>query len=219
MKIRELFETEIPLRFNECKFSYMIKCEKLIANSDQLIDVVPQTQWEKLAARIDPRLSLAWLLRHSVVEYDIIPTEAECGDVKWFEKLETNLIAGAKELVKNTLWTIDIKRSEGKLVCHGIPSAKVDYHDIKLSLSEKNTTLTGLNKVIGASCNNLVISNINFVKGNVLSLLKIPKTCEAQFEISQPWAKIVDKHLIGDRNIIACQEELFKNGLDEYAKL
>ena len=30
---------------------------------------------------------------------------------------------------------------------------------------------------------------------------------------------IIYKHLKGDRNIVACQEELFKNGLDEYAQL
>ena len=68
--------------------------------------------------------------------------------------------------------------------------------------------------------------NMNPIESNILGLLRLPKL---RFFIYSPGAdgadrlkqalQIVEKHFKGDKNIIACQEELFKNGLDEYAKL
>ena len=73
-------------------------------------------------------------------------------------------------------------------------------------------------------CNKIVFRDIpNYI--GLLSLLKIDKLKELNcswFIQDTPFynaCQIVSKHLKKDRNIVACQEELFKNNLDEYAKL
>ena len=65
----------------------------------------------------------------------------------------------------------------------------------------------------------------NHYKGPLLGVLKIEKLKALTTfygniipDFSKA-IKIVNTHLTGDRNIIACQEELFQNDLDEYAKL
>ena len=67
-------------------------------------------------------------------------------------------------------------------------------------------------------CTDLIIPGK--YKGPLLSVLKIA-SLNAIFQTNpnEPHIKIINWHLQHGRNIVACQEELFQNGLDEYAAL
>ena len=215
MKIRELFETITP----ECYFNYTLRVEKLFTTADQLLESVPKGKWEDLADSISPRLKCEWFL-HNTVEYVAKnPTPQELGSFEWFQMIKTKLEEGANKLLKPTIWSFDKKNSYAELDCYGIPTSLIDYETINLILNTRSISLSGIHKMIGKNCKVLGISNTDFIKGNVLSLLKLPKMCQIEWKLKQPWVKIVDSYLTRDRNIIACQEELFKHGLDEYAKL
>lgn len=104
-------------------------------------------------------------------------------------------------------------------------------------------SLEGITPIIPGHINLALAPNISYAKANkyfkeidgilrisgqyvgpLLSLLKISKLntvncgADANAKTNEACA-IISKHLQADRNIIACQEELFQNNLDEFAKL
>ena len=99
-----------------------------------------------------------------------------------------------------------------------LPKIKTNWHSITLlPLITTGMRLTKIDKVI--ECEELMIFHAHYIDGNVLSLLKMKNTdIHFYYSDTAKWVTIIKNHL-RDRNIIACQEELFQNGLDEYAKL
>lgn len=58
----------------------------------------------------------------------------------------------------------------------------------------------------------------NPIEGDVLGLLLIDGLTEVQLDNSAV-RRIINKHLRGDRDVFACQEDLINNGFDEFAHL
>ena len=216
MKIKELFENNDSA---SCEFDYKLVFWKIHSTSEQLSESIPKDLWDDLASEIDPKLKCTWLMFTSAHFAANRLSDQELGNSNWFENIVTKLHQGAEKLVKSTMWNFEKKSSYGTLKAFGIPDKVMDYENIEITFSRKNVSLSGFNKLIGKSCLNLYIKDPESIKSNVLSLLKLPKNCDVEWELKEPWVKIVDKHLIGDRNIIACQKELYDNDLDEYAQL
>lgn len=93
-----------------------------------------------------------------------------------------------------------------------------------------NLNYQNVHKYIPAIRQNSIFEIANDYKGPILGIFKIKGLSrlssmhrygydKAQAEIFSKVKNIVNAHLANGRNIVACQEELFKNGLDEYAKL
>ena len=58
----------------------------------------------------------------------------------------------------------------------------------------------------------------NFIRSNVLGLMLIDGLRSVFLDI-KPVQNIINKHLKGDRDVFACQEELIEAGFEEYAQL
>lgn len=111
-------------------------------------------------------------------------------------------------------------------------------HQGDWNCSDKLTSLEGAPSSIGGdfSCynNNLTsLHNIhkqikyiggyadferNPITSHVLGLLLIDGLMKV-FLDNKKVEEIINKHLAGDRDVFACQEELIENGFDEYAQL
>ena len=117
---------------------------------------------------------------------------------------------------------------KGVTSLEGIPSTIQGTLDLS---SFHNLSLSKIDKHIDSVKS--IIPPYNYV-GPVLSLLKIKNFPQKSIWFSSSWftyaddknsartqklREIISYHLANGKNIIACQEELFKNGLDEYAKL
>lgn len=94
--------------------------------------------------------------------------------------------------------------------------------DVELGKFEK-LNLSRIDKHLKSLNGGLLISDT--YKGALLSVLKIKGLKYVEALNGEPTAEleqalnIINDHLQTDGNIVACQEELFKHGLDEYAKL
>jgi hypothetical protein len=91
------------------------------------------------------------------------------------------------------------------------------------------TSLEGIGNKFLCECEILRIET-NSIKSNILGILLIKgllllmtdRIITTDTFISRPRCEalmIIDRHLNGDRDILACQEELISAGLKEYAKL
>ena len=101
----------------------------------------------------------------------------------------------------------------------GIPK-----HMVSLDLSNCNNikSFEGIGSLI-KSCEHIMIPET--LERNMLGLLKIPNLESIDLEVEEASeellkaTRIINNHLAHDRNIIACQKELYDNDLDEYAEL
>ena len=106
------------------------------------------------------------------------------------------------------------------LICEGFPPFKLEWNQIRLIFDKPDQKITGIDKLIGMN-NTVTIHQCENIVGGVLSLLKIKHGTLIMFWNKTPmpkWITIVHKYL-KDKNIIACQKELYDNDLDEYAEL
>jgi hypothetical protein len=103
------------------------------------------------------------------------------------------------------------------LLCMGMPTFPVSYHDIVL-YAQPNMNLIGINKFIMAD--EFQIDKCENITGYVLSVLKVDsKSIFLSASENIEWMEIVNKYLASNRDIIDCQEELIEAGFKEYAKL
>jgi len=116
---------------------------------------------------------------------------------------------------------IELHNKEVHLEWKGLPTflTKVEHVDI---ICQDNQVLTRIDKLI--KCEYLSIYECDKIIGNVLSVMKIPTSTYIWFQSSfksklPDWAEIINDCLIGDRDILDCQEELISAGYKEYAKL
>ena len=115
--------------------------------------------------------------------------------------------------------SLEIDYIDSTLVCDGFPPYKLEWQHIDITF-ESPTQITGIDKYIGLFmfCN---IMDCEKITGGVLSLLKIKQGTSLSLSADGPypkWIQIINKHL-KTRDLLACQEELIENGLEEYAKL
>ena len=59
----------------------------------------------------------------------------------------------------------------------------------------------------------------NPIKSHVLGLLLIDGLTKIWFDDNWPLVRIINKHLEGDRDVFACQEELIEAGFEDFAQL
>jgi hypothetical protein len=97
----------------------------------------------------------------------------------------------------------------------------------KVTIMCQDGSLKDIHKHV--KCSILNIGSAKNVKSNALGILKI-KDLSVIYEMGakisarpneQPylWLKIIDQHLHGDKNVLACQEALIDNDLKDYAEL
>ena len=97
-----------------------------------------------------------------------------------------------------------------------IPSEIVDCDNIVL-FPLSDISLKGSAKMF-AKIEELVIQKPERIKSSVLGLLKL-KNIRIIIAGNAEWKDIFMKHYTTDKNIVACQEEFYKNDLDQYAEL
>jgi hypothetical protein len=111
---------------------------------------------------------------------------------------------------------------DGDFYCHRnelttLEGAPVYIGSSFLCYSNKLTSLKGIHKQIkhiGA----VAEFDGNPIKSHVLGLLKIDGLQEVMLD-AKAVQRIINRHLEGDRDIFACQEELIEAGFPEFAQL
>lgn len=83
--------------------------------------------------------------------------------------------------------------------------------------NNKFKSLEGIHKQI-KSINGFADFSENPIASNVLGLMRISGLTDVDLDIEDVQI-IINKHLKGDRDIFACQEELIAAGFEEYARL
>lgn len=81
----------------------------------------------------------------------------------------------------------------------------------------KLTSLKGIHKIIKLIGSVGYFDN-NLITSNVLGLLKIEELRQVKLD-EKKVERIINKHLKGDRDIFACQEDLVNAGFEDFAKL
>ena len=104
---------------------------------------------------------------------------------------------------------------ENKLTSlEGLPSSMDS-----LSISNnKLTTLHNIHKII-KRMNGAANFSGNPIETHVLGLLLIDGLEKVWFDDNWPLVRIINKHLEGERDVFACQEELIENGFEAFAQL
>ena len=105
----------------------------------------------------------------------------------------------------------------------GVPKSITGLFDI--SGCQHINTLSGIHKHL-QYCSNIMLPSES-ITNSLLGLLKIKNLESIELDDSdeEPGEdflmaiRIINRHLHEGRNIVACQEDLFKNNLDAYAKL
>jgi hypothetical protein len=92
----------------------------------------------------------------------------------------------------------------------------------------RDASLKGIEKNLIADVS-IDLLNLKMITGGVLSILKIKNpsiyigydhvNSTNTSEWTSKWIEILKDHLYGDKNILACQEELIDNGFKDYAEL
>jgi hypothetical protein len=93
--------------------------------------------------------------------------------------------------------------------------------DINL-VNNRLTSLHNIHRHIKiAKPNSTLYLNENPIRSHVLGVLKIRDLGSVNFGdvINFELTNIINHHLQGDRDVMACQDELIDSGLDEYAQL
>lgn len=91
------------------------------------------------------------------------------------------------------------------------------------NVSLRNNKFTNLHNIhkhlkqVGEECQ-LHLSG-NPIKSHMLGLLLIKGLVNITFDENKQVAKIINQHLLGDRDVVACQQELLEHDFDEYAQL
>ena len=102
----------------------------------------------------------------------------------------------------------------------GMPTTPMDWEH-GLIYIEKGDSLKGIEKLVSL-CDSVSFDDCHNLETGLLNLMKIPKKVTVYFDgipTKAPWIKIVTKHLMGERNLLDCKEELMNAGYKEYAKL
>ena len=86
---------------------------------------------------------------------------------------------------------------------HNLSYSKVDKH-----IKEIDGHLRISGQYVGPLLSFLKVKKLDYIMAGVNPIDETDRACE-----------IISAHLQSDRNIVACQEELFQNNLDMYAKL
>jgi hypothetical protein len=119
---------------------------------------------------------------------------------------------------------LQVTSTKTELSCFGFPNFKLSINEGNISYwCEEGQSISNLDKVI-LKCDEFKLNKANMIKGGILSLLKLKMPVNiigaGPFGSNSPrWYSIVNPYLQGDRNILACQEELIDNGLKDYAEL
>jgi hypothetical protein len=92
----------------------------------------------------------------------------------------------------------------------------VNFKEIELVINHQ-TGLSNIHEMI--DCQTLRMDGARKVTRSVLALLRIPSLKSLYADDRSGWVKIVSEHLKGEKDILACQEELINRGLKEYARL
>lgn len=97
----------------------------------------------------------------------------------------------------------------------GIPPIMDDFCAI---LNNKLTNLHNIHKLISFTHMGFINAEGNPIVSHILGAFKVKNITNLYIDNKQV-SKIVNRHLRGDRDILACQQELIEAGFEEYAQL
>ena len=217
MKIRELFEeVNNPI----IKLCYEFSCHtgesaKLNRNLKQITSEISEKAGDGCFCNIAVKDN-SFTVFVTIPEKDLDATNLYIDDVKSILRQHLDMNQGVREDDDDRRCEVYFNGDFPKL------QHPINFSAIHLfPKPSSNATLTGIAKAIG-DCDYLEIENCGNITGSVLGLIKLAKNTPVAltFKGAKPdWVSIVNKYLKKEVNIVACQEDLFKNGLDEYAKL
>ena len=98
----------------------------------------------------------------------------------------------------------------------------IEFSNVSLTFDSK-ISLSGIHKFISSSCDHIYLKNLSNVTDSVLGLIKIGKKPRQillnDFGQLPKWFDIIANYINKSSDILACQEELIENGLEQYAQL
>ena len=169
-------------------------------------------------ARIKKRLSKYDIIIEpddNIVIVHVLNLNAQNGNQIALENVLEQIEETATDVIPN--YSNRVESYDPYLSCKGFPPFKLEWRDIYINCQDQQR-ITGIDKFIDLN-ENCIFYDCEKIVGGVLSLLKIKYgSLYVDGQPTAKWVPIIKKHL-ADKNIIACQEELFHNNLDEFAKL
>jgi hypothetical protein len=118
----------------------------------------------------------------------------------------------------------DINASYEELYLENMPKELIEFGKISLNCENGEYSLHNIHKYV--KCDYLQICNISNIKSHILGLMLIPQTTFIDIHYTYSWTQldtnwllIVKRHLINNRDILECQEELIIKGYKDYAKI
>jgi hypothetical protein len=144
-------------------------------------------------------------------------------DKQYINKLENNLADIITNYYKSIEKNIHITPDKYKLLFNNIPKEQLNCSFTDIMLMNKVNLIDIDIKTILKNITDLVFIGPQNITGGVLKFLQLKAKIRFiglnKSGNNPPWIQILEKHLAGDRDILACQEELLEAGLKDYAKL
>ena len=213
MKIKELFSSN-KSKLNDLR---KVKPLKVPAKLDIIFAMDSYSYPEEAAQTIMNTFKQKYNDLNFYIEYDEILDELYLHieiPVKSQSDIDKDYSLDHENIEKNR--KVDFTK---RTIITEIPSFPIKARTILLQ-PQSEITLQNINKFV--DCQFLAISNAKYIKGNVLGILKIKSLSSLIIDdaaANEQWFDILLKHFRNDKNIIACQKELYDNDLDEYAEL
>lgn len=215
MKIKELFENDIPFKG---KIRINVKFGKDGYNPNISLDYLENALTKQLSKNYK-NFTIDTLDLNNFLRFEFTNISIDTVINKsYIEDLQDFIMISLKQL--NFIKRINKDNINAYLEFNKIPDHPVTCPNNVLSVfidADQEISFENIDKNI-LNCKKLLINN-NIVKSNILGVLKMKDTKVKFIGSSKPWADIVQSYLDSDRNILKCQRELIQNGFKDYAKL
>jgi hypothetical protein len=218
MKIKELFENELPMT-----------TQGRVSSGTYVVDLsLENLPSENLRQRIVKNIKFVYPQAEVHIDKEAILTKIPKIVASYIHELpdiHDDIIQTVEETVNdfNNKDEDPIAHGQSELVFDGVPSFKVITERVTINCQENSIGLTGLDKLIGPEVQELFINDIQKLKGHILSLCKIPMSVDMYLysRSSGDLHHKIDEMLIKHRptqDVIGFQRELIEKDLDEYAE-
>jgi len=214
MKIKELFENAIPHQQRVSSGKLVI--ELALAN---IPSGDTRTRLTKNIKFVFPKANVTFEQEACITVFDNI-TQSHLEEV---DILNNDVIQTVQETIGDTKGE-PIDWGKYYLEFDGVPSFRVNVENVTIHCMDNTYGLSGIDKVIGSGVIELVISDFEKIKGNILSLAKIGTHTDVYIEslkngnLQRQIGDMLDKHR-SSKNVFGFQEDLIDAGYKDYAEL
>lgn len=215
MKIKELFENAIPhqqQRVSSGKLAIELALAD-IPSSDTRTRLIKNIKF------VFPKANITFEQEACITVFDNI-TQSHLGGVG---DLYNKVIQTVQETIGDTKGE-PIDWGKYYLEFDGVPSFRVNVENVTIHCMDNTYGLSGIDKIIGPDVIELVISDFEKIKGNILSLARIGTHTDVYIEsrkngnLQHQIEDILEKYRTS-KDVLGFQEELIDAGYKDYAEL